>query len=302
MYRSQRHQQGAVMMIMLVIVIMGVLTALVGMTGEWVAGTGRQFSTTNDTLNQIQKALISFTATYQRLPCPADPSGVNHSGWPNGSIDLTLPVGSCSYPTGVVPWNALGLTQGQVIDKWGRLISYRVYDDSVSTTQSYGTVGLTQNSGASALPCANNYLPASTVLPTSNGLCDPANIPLQRTLHSSSFPNFITSPLSTPPYDKGLWVYDFGTTVKNVAFVLISHGSSGLGGYLPNGNQMPMPVSGAFDYPNTQTRIPPLFFTKQAASNTEIAFGTNGHYDDVVNYLTISELLKLTNQDARAWQ
>jgi hypothetical protein len=192
------------------------------------------------------------------------------------------------YPTGIVPWNALGLTQAQVTDEWGRMISYRVFD---------GVFGLTQDMGASALNCSNNILPASAVAPTANGLCDTASLPL-RTLHTPATPTFITD-LATP-YDKGLVVNDFGTVENHVAFVLISHGPSGLGGYMPTGNRMmPLPVAGALDYPNTQSF--PSTFSRQAVSNPSFSPGTIGHYDDSVTYVTIAELLRSANQDARSW-
>jgi len=290
MCQNRHHQRGAIGLVMVVLLMMLALSILISKTGDLIVGVGKRVTASNDTLDKIRKTLISFTATYQNLPCPADPTGATNPGWPNGSTTLTLGVATCTYHTGVVPWNALGLTQSQVTDEWGRLISYRVYD---------GPFGLTQNTGASALPCSNNLLPASTVAPTANGLCDITFIPSRRTLHSSTSPNFIAS--STPAYDKGLWVNDFGTTIKNVAFVLVSHGPSGLGGYMPNGSRMPMPQAGALDYPNTQIQAPPLSFTRLAVSDPSIATGATGHYDDIVTYLTIADLLRLSSLDSRGW-
>ncbi len=264
MCQSRQHQQGFILMVVIVAMMMLALSVLVSKTGELVANAGRRLSTTNDIQDKIQKALISFTATYQRLPCPARPTGATNPGWPE-DLALTppsLPVGlnsTCNNPNGVVPWNALGLSQAQVTDEWGRLISYRVYD---------GSFGLTQDKGASALNCATNIPIISSVPPNPlNGLCDSAS-GVHGTLHSTSYPSFITYG-PTPSYDKGLKVYDFGPSptvanITNVAFVLISHGPSGLGGYMPNGNQMPMPASDASDYPNTQAS--PGFFILQAAS------------------------------------
>lgn len=294
MYRSRPRQRGAVLIIMFVIIMMIVLGVLVSKASELVARVGGQFSIASDTQGQIQKALISFTATYQQLPCPADPTGAVNPGLPSGTS-------TCTYPDGVVPWNALGLTQAQVTDGWGRLISYRIYD---------GSTGLTQNKGASALNCdTDNNLVTLDVPPTANGLCDSAN-GKHDTLHTTLLPNFIqynfpANPVgSTPSFDKGLKVHDFGPTpavanIANVAFVLISHGPSGLGGYLPNGTRMTMPATDARDYANTQAS--PSFFIRQAASAPGTDAGTTGHYDDVVTYLTIADLLKLAKQDSRDW-
>lgn len=290
MYRSRLHQRGGVMMVMLVMIIMISLTIIVGKTGDFLTGAGRRFFAANETQSQIQKALISFTATYQRLPCPADPTGAVNPGWPDGINPLALPASptsTCVYPNGIVPWNALGLSQAQVTDEWGRLISYRVYD---------GSIGLTQDKGASAINCDTDNLSTLNVEPTMAGLCNNQN-----GKHDTLRSDFITYTTfgATPSFDKGLKVYDFGPTTANVAFVLISHGPSGLGGYLPNGARMTMPASDARDYSNTQAS--PSFFIRQAPSAADTAAGTTGHYDDVVSYLTIADLLKLAEQDARNW-
>jgi len=290
---GRKRQRGFMMMVVIVVIMMIALTALVNMTGDLVAGAGRRFSVTNDTLGRIQKALVGFAGTYQRLPCPAAPTGATNPGWPDDVSPLTLPANSaCAFPNGVVPWNALGLSQEQVTDEWGRLISYRVYD---------GAVGLTQDGGASAVNCDTDNLTTPRVEPTAAGLCDTVN-----SKHDTLRSDFIsyTSFGTTPSFDKGLNVHDFGPTpaaanVANVAFVLISHGPSGRGGYLPTGTRMDMPAADARDYANTQGS--PTFFISQGASSADVAPGTTGHYDDVVSYLKIADLLIQAKQDARDW-
>jgi hypothetical protein len=290
---GRQRQGGFMMMVVIVVIMMIALTALVSMTGDLVAGAGRRFSATNDTLSRIQKAVVGFAATYQRLPCPAAPTGATNPGWPDDVSPLALPASStCAFPNGVVPWNALGLSQEQATDEWGRLISYRVYD---------GAVGLTQDGGASAINCDTDNLTTPRVEPTAAGLCNTVN-----NKHDTLRSDFITytSFGTTPSFDKGLNVHDFGPTpavanVPNVAFVLISHGPSGAGGYLPNGIQMTMPAADARDFANT--RAAPAFFISQGASSADIAAGTTGHYDDVVSYLKIADLLIQAKQDARDW-
>lgn len=293
MQAGRKRQSGFMMMVVIVIIMMIALTALVSMTGDLVAGAGRRFSVTNDTLGRIQKALVGFVATYQRLPCPASPTGATNPGWPDDVSPLALPANStCAFPNGVVPWNALGLSQEQATDEWGRLISYRVYD---------GPYGLTQDRGASAINCDTDNSGTPNVEPTVAGLCDNAG-----GLHDTLRSHFITYTTfgTTPSFDKGLNVHDFGPTpaaanIPNVAFVLISHGPSGAGGYLPNGIRMTMPAADARDFANTQAAS--AFFILQGASSADIAAGTTGHYDDVVAYLKMADLLILAKQDARDW-
>lgn len=296
MRQGQKHQQGTVLIVMIAAIIMIALTVLVTRTGDLVAIVGKRFSATTDAEYQIQKALISFVATYQRLPCPANPlPAVANPGWPDDIKPLALPASTtCTFQAGIVPWNALGLSQAQVTDEWGRLISYRVYD---------GQFGLTQNNGASALNCDTNNLTTPNVPPTFTGMCDNTS-GTHDTLHNATTPNFVTfnfppNPVgSTPSYNKGLTVTDFGANKPNVAFALISHGPSGVGGYMPNGlRSTPIPVTR--DYANTQA--PPAIFIREGASAADIPPGATGHYDDIVTYLTIAELLKLSKQDARDW-
>ena len=291
MRQSRQHQRGAIAMGMIVLISFIVLGILISKTGDFVAASGKRFSITSEAQSKIQAALVSFVGTYQRLPCPADPTGGVNPGWPDGVTPLALPASpTCVFSYGVVPWNALGLSQEQVTDEWGRMISYRVYD---------GAVGLTQDAGASAVNCdTDNYNAAAKfataeVVPTSTGLCSTAG-----NTHDTLRSNFITY-TGVPPYNKGLNANAFGAGVSNIAFVLISHGASGLGGYLSTGARMSMPDADAGDRPNTQTS--PGAFVSMAASAPGIAPGKTDHYDDVVTYLSIADLLKLANQDARDW-
>jgi len=287
-----RKQTGAMMLVVVLVIMVIALTALVNMTGELVASAGRRTSATEATLTRIQKALILFTATHKRLPCPARPSGATNPGWPDDVSPLALPAGStCLYPAGVIPWNALGMSLEEVADEWGRLISYRVYD---------GTVGLIQENGASAIYCDTDNSNAQNVEPTTAGLCN--NQGGKTDTLRSHFVTY-TSFGTTPSFDKGLKVNDFGSdanvaNVNNVAFVLISHGPSGLGGYSSGGAQTPA-VSSTADYVNTQAS--PSFFLRKGASAADVSPGASGHYDDVVSYLKISDLLTLAEQDARDW-
>jgi hypothetical protein len=292
--RSRVHRQhGFMLMVVVAALLMMMLGLVVSMTGELVAKVGARVSATEGTLTLIQKAIVSFSSTYQRLPCPAKPSGATNPGMPDDTAVLA-PNSTCTFPGGVVPWKALGLTQEQVTDEWGRVISYRVYD---------GSVGLTQDMGASAVNCDTANLTAPEVPPNSlTGLCEPASGATHDTLRSS----FLTypPPPATPTFNKGLSVHDSGpdpnaANVLNVAFVLISHGPSGHGGYSPAGNRHSGPAAGARDYANTQDT--PAFFIRQAASAADVPPGTTDHYDDIVAYLKISDLLTLSNQDARDW-
>ena len=86
-----------------------------------------------------KSALQQFVALNKRLPCPADPAA--DTGLEAGSVTA----GTCTFPTGTVPWSTLGVRREDAIDNWGAKISYRVYT---------GTSGsLTQTDGLNMYNC-----------------------------------------------------------------------------------------------------------------------------------------------------
>lgn len=291
-------QRGVILIAAVTIFMMIAMTAILSMTGAMMVTKGKRFSSSSFKVDKTQKALIEFVAKNRRLPCPAnptaDPSTAN-AGYANGDSNNEAPTNStCTYRSGVVPWRALGLTQNDVVDEWGRMISYRVYDDSV--------LGLTLADGATAVNCDTDNESTANIQPTASGQCDNtsgAHDTLRR--HFVTFVNSTIPDATTASYDKGLRVDNAGQTVANVAFVLISHGVSGLGAYTPSGARMTMPDVLALDYNNTQTQDSPNLYKKLSASEATISPGTSGHYDDIVKYLSIAELLKLAGQEARNW-
>lgn len=84
---------------------------------------------TQERMDLIMNALSAYAQRHYRLPCPADPNtagamrGMERSGGncfqnPN---DETL----YSNATGIIPWRELGLAEGDVMDAWGRYITYK---------------------------------------------------------------------------------------------------------------------------------------------------------------------------------
>ena len=292
MRKLPRSHRGNMMIIVLIFIILATVTVLLQRAGKDLEAGGKRFTHTQNTLDLIKKRLAQFGATYQRLPCPANPtldSTTANAGYPNENTTLSTAATTCTYPTGVVPWKALGLSVKDVTDEWGRLISYRVFD---------GPIGLTQTGGASKVYCdtANGGTPETYPI---NGLCSTDTNTLEVSFSShKSFPT--TSKL------KGLVVSDFGTTVNKVAYVLISHGPSGLGGYLPAGAQMAVPNAAASDYVNVQTptlypaQLPSAFMS-MAVSTPDVVAGTAGHFDDVVAYAKIDDFINATTLKARDW-
>lgn len=220
---------------------------------------------------RVRDALVAFVATNGYLPCPADGAAVT------GLSEPTSAATNCTHDNGIVPWTTLGLSEANGLDAYGNRLSYRVYD---------GTTGFTQTSGASMANCdteraalANPYTGATTPSLT----C--------KTDHN-------TSPTQFSLTTKGLSVNNAGTTVPNVAFVIVSHGKNALGAYNRQGVRQTLPNAASTEYGHTQGAGP---FVVKAASTTELQSTDVAYYDDVSLYLTFSELTKLAKVEARNW-
>lgn len=109
--RTQCQQQGATLIIMLIIMVMGIATALVSSLSSTALKNTRQ-QTNSATLSQAKEALIAYAVTYGDshsgkthgyLPCPDLNTSVN----PEGSSE---PCGSQDVNTlGKLPWKTLGM-------------------------------------------------------------------------------------------------------------------------------------------------------------------------------------------------
>ncbi|HXC41009.1 MAG TPA: hypothetical protein VN667_18890, partial [Burkholderiales bacterium] len=297
-YASRQRGQA----LLAVVVLLGVLVFgyFLSQGALIIASANRKYVGVEDQETRIKRALLQFVQINSRLPCPADPSvalGNATAGYPDANSVFPA-VTSCTYPGGVVPWKALGLSLDDVTDPWGRFISYRVYDGSIGLTQAGGMnkVDCDSLNNSTIIDIANNKRTGVTISETArsaSGLCNPD--------HNTLATSFTAG--------KGLTVTDFGTQHTDVAYVLISHGPSGLGGYVPGGaSRMTLPGTTAADYNNTQSQQGAVLtsgayvgFIKMAGSLSTVTAGGADHYDDVVDYLRIDDVARLASMDARDW-
>ena len=214
---------------------------------------------------RISDALVAYVTQNGRLPCPAAPNALD------GRANPETATTACASAAGIVPWGTLGLPQDAVLDGWNRLISYRVLD---------GNTGLTQAEGASMVNCDLALPYGPDVLP-GNGLC--------RTDHQNLAKQFLSG--------KGIVVDQAGNLNNGVAFVLISHGESGLGAYVPGGSRLAMPASAA-ELANTAAVGP---FKQLAHSNPGTDPAAAGHFDDRLQWMRIEDLIRKSGLTARDW-
>lgn len=282
---SARRESGASGVLLLAVMVLVMVGLIAAYALSRISASGDDRAVTSTRLNAASEALERYAAAQLRLPCPADPAG-------NTGNEVQASAATCTFTAGTLPWNTIGLLREQGMDAWGRKLAYRVYTGS-------NTKGsLTQPRGVSMVEC-DTVEPASEgptpVAASLGGLCrpqppDPANLGLRTTTPAE----FLDG--------KGLSLTDSGANFADVAYVVVSHGRSGLGGYTTSGAMVMIDGKtepGGDEKNNTQATGP---FTIRAFSDAETAATAPTHFDDLIVYrrlpALINDRLKL---GARNW-
>jgi type II secretory pathway pseudopilin PulG len=279
--RYQAGASGVLIVALLVLVLVGVIaSSLLSRIGT----SGRDDSATATRLAVAADALEGYAAASQRLPCPADPTLDTGEESPVGGA------ATCTFPDGTVPWKTIGMRRDDSFDSWGRKISYRVYTGEAGS--------LTQPRGVSMVECDTDGIGAVTTgAGSAGGLCDSQT---RVTLRDTSPANFFLGQPHAPPGKKGLTLDDLGILPlrDDVAYVLISHGATGLGGYTVSGARLDLPNAGSSERGNTNATGP---FAIKAFSDADTAATAAAHFDDLLVYRTLPELVKRIGLSARNW-
>ena len=247
--------------IAIVLVIVGMIVALFATITATLLSSQRRQTTVNH-MTAVDAALIQFVVQNQRLPCPADgqvastTAGVGTEGARNAT-------GCVMQTRGVVPWVALGLGEQDAADGWGKRITYRVWD------------ALALDGGMNMTLCD----PAGTG-PAAAGLCTACAAGASMATCTSPG-NFLTG--------KGYTVRNVAGTVlmtapSGAAYLLISHGQSGGGGYTSAGVVAP---SSSIDGTEEQRNYAALALQPYYVDSeiSDVAGAT--HFDDVVLRSTV---------------
>ncbi|MDP2219788.1 MAG: hypothetical protein Q8K34_06270 [Hydrogenophaga sp.] len=241
-----------------------------------------ELRTTEQRLVRIEQALKAYGVIQARLPCPARGDAVSIDA-DFGLADPNNANPTCTSPDGVVPWRTLGIPQSEAMDGWGRFISYRVPVDAVGPPSSAGMTGV----NAADMTSCNTALPPPPV-PIPALTCPPS--------HDVSVEEYMAARL-------GFTVTVDGANRTQIGWVLVSHGPSGLGAWLPEGRRMPLPVIGD-ERTNTSAtlvyvqRIPEVLAANGQPLNPS---GDANHFDDVVRFQRIEEFITSTARGARDW-
>jgi type II secretory pathway pseudopilin PulG len=276
---SQRGVAGVLIVLILVMVLVGFIASY-ALSRFTSSADDRQGSLKR--LAAAQEALELYAARNMRLPCPASPTA-------NTGDEVQLTTATCTFNQGTIPWNTIGLLREQGLDAWGRKIAYRVYTGNKGS--------LTQPRGVSMIEC-DTVEPSpegtTSVAGSLGGLCkpDPPNT-LNLGLRTTTPAEFLDG--------KGLRVKDGSADYTDVAYVLISHGQSGLGGFTSSGASVMIddktdPKGDELD--NTKATGP---FVIKPFSDAETSILANDHFDDFLVYRRLPELIARIKLDARDW-
>jgi hypothetical protein len=272
------RQLGASALMIVVIMLLVMAGILAGYALSRVAAGRNDRNETDTRLAVVAAALDRFAAANGYLPCPADP-GAN-TGVPEPK---PLALKKCQHADdGTVPWSVLGLVADAGLDAWGRKISYRVYTGP-RTGPNIGKGSLTQPRGVNMVECDITDPTAGDV--DADGLCVTTADVYQRSTTRDAF-----------LAGKGLPMNDFGTAHADAAYVLISHGGTGLGAWTVAGTQMDMPAGNERDNTKEDTQ-----FWIQAFSDPDTSYKAAAHFDDQLVYVTIPDLVKRIGLAAREW-
>ncbi len=269
----RQHGGAGIMILMLMVLLMVGYLATYALYR--VTTGGHERDQTTRLLAIASEALDQFAAANARLPCPADPTI-------DTGLEAPATAARCSFDGGTIPWKTLGMNHDDAIDGWGRKLSYRVYDGNAGS--------LTQPSGVSMVECDTVEPTAgdkTAVASSLGGLCvSNADYRLRSTLDTV----FLAG--------KGLTLTDFGTVHNDVAYVVISHGATGLGGYTVSGARLDLPTGGGDERDNTSDAGA---FMIRAFSDPDTAATVNTHFDDLLVYRTLPDLVQRARLSARDW-
>ena len=250
--------------IVVVLVIMSVVIAMAAVLVRAIGGTQRR-STTVTKITTVDAALTQFVVLNKRLPCPADGRKGATNDPANAGREEGAP-GACSnnQQHGVVPWKALGISEADILDGWDRRLTYRV--DQNLTAANAMDLTACDPAGTAALV---------------GGLCAPT--PGCNSASTCSAPG---------PYvqTKGLTVQNAAGTIvmqpptTGAAYVLVSHGESGGGGYLSSGEIF---SSTSVDGTSEQLNYANVAAGGNYGDDSIMEASGTGHFDDIVSRPTI---------------
>lgn len=273
---SRRQRGFTLIEIAVVLVIIAVFMAMGTVMFRGVAAAQKR-SVTASRLATVDAALLQFVQLNRRLPCPAD--GRVAGSMAGAGLEAPVGGGVCTnlQRYGVVPWASLGISEADASDGWDRRITYRVHAALAAATGALdmswcdpaGTGG--PSGGPCNTACTNSALASCTT---------PANYLVGKGLTVNEVKTdaagvTTSTAVMTPPN-------------TGAAYILISHGETGGGGYLNSG--VISPTSATADSDEEKKNYADLVFQPYYVDGAINDVGGAGHFDDIVSRISVMAL------------
>ncbi len=269
-----------------VLLIFGIVVAMAAALTRGITASQKR-SLTATRLAGLDAAMINFVAQQKRMPCPADgrlASSANNAG-------TEVSAGSCSAASlqhGVVPWRTLGLSETDATDGWDRRITYRL-DPALSVANEMDLSQCDPAGGVIAGPvatCAAGCTQATLAACTAPSAF--LNGKGLRIISAAAVPITLMDPQVVP--------------YTGAAYVLISHGESGGGGYLNTGKLATSSSDG--DGTGELKNYASTIFTSVTVTNyvddsiSDVAGAS--HFDDIVSRPSVMTVVTRAGLGPRA--
>lgn len=259
--------------VVVVMLIFAVVIAMASVITRGIVGAQKR-SLSATRVAGIETALIQFVQQQKRLPCPAN--GTLASSANNAGLEMRDGGGNCTgnQQDGVVPWRSLGLTETDATDAWDRRLTYRVGPS------------LANNNGMDMSWCD----PAGGKAPAVPGVgeacaagCTSANLVLC-TPPSSFLPGKGLQVRDVPiaPAAQQILMDPAAVPHTGAAYVVISHGESGGGGYLNTGTLATSTVGDGTEELKNYASLPYTVAVTYYVDNALIEMADATHFDDLV--------------------
>ena len=270
--RSHSSRSGFTLVeIAVVLVIVAILIAMGALLTRGIVA-GQKRSLTGSRMSLVDSSLVQFVMQQKRLPCPAD--GTKPSADPVAGAEGARNAGGCTgtMQDGVVPWRALGLSETDVLDGWDRRLTYRVFP------------ALGADSGMDMSWCD----PAGTEPGPAPKVCNVACT--AATLTTCSPPsNFLGTKGLKIRSASGVVLMDANAVPAHpgAAYVVISHGDTGGGGYLPSGTLASNPAGDGTEEMKNYASAPYVALVTYYVDDAISDAASATHFDDLVSRPTI---------------
>jgi prepilin-type N-terminal cleavage/methylation domain-containing protein len=268
--------------VVVVLIIFGIVLTMAAAVTRGIAA-GQKRSNTVTRMQTVDAAIAQFVAVQKRLPCPADGTKASNDASAglevrrDASLGCTTAVGAASPLSaievgGVVPWRTLGLSEQDATDGWDHRFTYRI-DPTLAIDY---RMDMSQCDPASNAPVAATATCATGCSSSNLGACTPPQSYL---------------------LNKGLAIRNVSGTVimdpaaapaTGAAYVLISAGASGGGGYLNTGVLgAAVTTEGTEEQKNYANGGVAAYYVDDSIS--EVAGAT--HFDDLVSRPSVLTLI-----------